>query len=57
MTISILGIDIVKNNFQLHGADYTGKAVLRKRALGNSQFKQQSVTQTARDSASPIGTC
>ena len=31
MTISILGIDIAKNTFQLHGADYTGKAVFRKR--------------------------
>jgi len=30
-TISILGIDIAKNNFQLHGADHTGKAVMRKR--------------------------
>jgi hypothetical protein len=31
MTISMLGIDIAKNTFQLLGADYTGKAVLRKR--------------------------
>jgi transposase len=31
MTISILGIEIAKNTFQLYGADYTGKAVLRKR--------------------------
>jgi len=31
MTISILGIDIAKNTFQLHGADNTGKAVLKKR--------------------------
>ena len=30
-TISILGIDIAKNTFQLHGADHTGKAVMRKR--------------------------
>jgi len=30
-TISILGIDIAKNTFQLHGADRTGKAVMRKR--------------------------
>jgi transposase len=30
-TISILGIDIAKNTFQLHGADHAGKAVLRKR--------------------------
>ena len=30
-TISILGIDIAKSTFQLHGADHTGKAVLRKR--------------------------
>ena len=30
MTISILGIDIAKNTFQLHGADRTRKTVLRK---------------------------
>lgn len=32
-TISILGIDIAKNTFQLYGADHTGKAVVRKRQL------------------------
>ena len=26
-TITVLGIDIAKNTFQLHGADHTGKAV------------------------------
>ncbi len=31
MTISILGIDIAKNTFQLHGADISGKAVHKKR--------------------------
>lgn len=31
MTIDILGIDIAKNTFQLHGADWTGKVVLKKR--------------------------
>ena len=31
MTISILGIDIAKNTFQLHGADNSGKAVYKKR--------------------------
>ncbi len=31
MTISILGIDIAKNTFQLHGADNSGTAVLKKR--------------------------
>jgi hypothetical protein len=31
MTISLLGIDIAKSTFQLHGADITGKAVLKKR--------------------------
>ena len=30
-TISTLGIDIAKNTFQIHGADHTGKAVMRKR--------------------------
>ena len=31
MNISLLGIDLAKNVFQLHGADSTGKAVLKKR--------------------------
>ena len=31
MTINILGIDIAKNTFQFHGADGTGKSVLKKR--------------------------
>lgn len=31
MTIKILGIDIAKNTFQLHGADASGKMVLKKR--------------------------
>ena len=30
-TISVLGIDVAKNTFQLHGTDGAGKAVLRKR--------------------------
>jgi hypothetical protein len=30
MTISILGIDIAKNTFQLHGADNSGKVVHKK---------------------------
>jgi transposase len=31
MTISLLGIDIAKNTFQLHGANNSGKAVHKKR--------------------------
>ena len=31
MTISMLGIDIAKNTFQLHGADNSGNAVHNKR--------------------------
>ncbi|WP_442958503.1 hypothetical protein [Photobacterium frigidiphilum] len=31
MIINLLGIDIAKNMFQLHGVDYSGKAVLKKR--------------------------
>lgn len=31
MTVKMMGIDIAKNNFQLHGVDDTGKAVLKKR--------------------------
>ena len=34
MTISMLGIDIAKNTFQLHGADNSGKAVHKKRVGG-----------------------
>ncbi|STX37320.1 Uncharacterised protein [Legionella feeleii] len=31
MTIRLLGIDLAKNVFQLHGVDTTGKKVLKKR--------------------------
>ncbi|MFT5482259.1 MAG: transposase [Halieaceae bacterium] len=31
MNISMLGIDIAKNTFQLHGANISGKAVHKKR--------------------------
>jgi len=31
MTINMLGIDIAKNTFQLHGADNSGKAIHKKR--------------------------
>ena len=31
MEIHTLGIDIAKNTYQLHGADPSGKAVMRKR--------------------------
>ena len=31
MTVHVLGIDIAKSVFQLHGADTAGRAVLRKR--------------------------
>ena len=31
MTIQMLGIDIAKNQFQLHGVDHRGKAELKKR--------------------------
>ena len=37
MTISMLSIDIAKNTFQLHGADSTGKAVMKKRLLEDGQ--------------------
>ena len=30
MNISVLGIDLAKNSFQLHGVDEKGKAVLKK---------------------------
>ena len=35
MRIKMLGIDIAKNSFQLHGVDNTGKALLRKRLPRN----------------------
>ena len=35
MTISVLGIDIAKNTFQLHGADCAGNSILRKRLPRN----------------------
>ena len=31
MTLHMLGIDIAKNTFQLHGAESAGKEVLKKR--------------------------
>lgn len=31
MNISVLGIDLAKNSFQLHGVDVAGKPVLKKR--------------------------
>ena len=31
MTLSILGIDIAKHTYQLHGADPAGKMVFKKR--------------------------
>ena len=35
MTIDVLGIDIAKTTFQLHGADAHGKATLKKRLSRN----------------------
>ena len=35
MSINVLGIDIAKNVFQLHGVDALGKAVLKKRLSRN----------------------
>jgi len=35
MTISVLGIDLAKNTYQLHGVDGVGKAVLKKRISRN----------------------
>lgn len=37
--ISVLGIDLAKDVFQLHGIDMTGKAVLKKK-LSRSQLKE-----------------
>ena len=31
MNIDVLGIDIAKNTFQLHGVDHAGKVMLKKR--------------------------
>jgi hypothetical protein len=30
MSIIVLGIDLTKNTYQLHGAESTGKAILKK---------------------------
>ena len=35
MNTKVLGIDIAKNTFQLHGVDGPGKAVLKKRLSRN----------------------
>ena len=35
MNIKVLGIDIAKNVFQLHGVDALGKVVLKKRLSRN----------------------
>jgi len=35
MSIKVLGIDIAKNTFQLHGTDDAGKAVLKKHLSRN----------------------
>jgi transposase len=35
MSINVLGIDIAKNTFQLHGTDDAGKMVLKKRLSRN----------------------
>lgn len=37
MTISVLGIDIAKNTFQLHGTDCAGNAVLKQRLPRNKR--------------------
>ena len=52
-TICFLGIDIAKNTFQLHGADHTGKAVMRKR-LPRHQLAAYVACTSAKDMA-PIG--
>ena len=35
MTIEILGVDIVKNVFQLHGVNRGGHVVLKRRVMRN----------------------
>jgi transposase len=35
MTISVLGIDLAKNTYQLHGVDSAAKAALKKRLSRN----------------------
>ena len=36
MTLHLLGIDIAKNVFQLHGVDAAGRVVLRRRVMRDS---------------------
>lgn len=35
MTIDVLGIDLVKNFFQLHGVDRKGNAVFKRRVMSD----------------------
>jgi transposase len=36
MNVNVLGIDIAKNIFQLHGADSSGRKVVKKRIKRNN---------------------
>jgi hypothetical protein len=38
MTITIIGIDLAKNIFQIHGVDGSGKAVLKKQLRRNQVY-------------------
>jgi transposase len=37
MNITIVGIDLAKNLFQVHGVDERGKAVVQKQTLATQQ--------------------
>ena len=39
MRLSLIGVDIAKNIFQLHGMDYEGNVKLRKRVLRATLIK------------------
>jgi transposase len=44
MNISLLGLDIAKNIFQLHGVDSAGKKVLKQRIERNKALRSVPTT-------------
>ena len=46
MSETIIGLDLAKNVFQVHGLDAAGKPVLRKRLGGTSARLTGSITGT-----------
>ena len=53
-TISILGIDIAKNTFQLHGADNSGSRRLPDKLFNFAQLCEQGLRATENLENGPI---